>query len=203
MSDWNLLASLPHFSSTLGLVWINNPPTISGTPDTSTMVGEPYSFTPVASDADGDQLFFEIDNMPLWASFDADSGTVSGVPDAADAGTYPDIGISVNDGNASASLPLFSVAVNQTALGSATLSWTPPTQNTDGTALTDLVAYKFYFGVSQGVYPNQVRVDSPGISTYVIVNLTPNVYYFVATAINAAGMESDFSNMATMTVNSP
>ena len=33
--------------------------------------------------------------------------------------------------------------------GSATLDWTPVTQNTDGTVLTDLAGYKVYYGTSR------------------------------------------------------
>lgn len=84
--------------------------------------------------------------------------------------------------------------------GSATLSWTAPTQNTDGTALTDLAAYKFYYGTSSGDYSDMVRVDNPGITTYVIDNLAPATYYFVATATNDAGIESRFSNEVTKAV---
>ena len=44
------------------------------------------------------------------------------------------------------SLPAFSITVTQVGLGSMSLSWTPPTQNTDGSALTDLAGYKLYYG---------------------------------------------------------
>jgi len=80
------------------------------------------------------------------------------------------------------------------------LTWTPPTKNTDGSQLTDLAAYKIYYGLSQGDYPNEIRIDNPGISTYVIDNLNPNTYYFVSTSINSAEVESDFSNVATKTI---
>jgi len=47
-----------------------------------------------------------------------------------------------------------------------------------------------------GSYPDQVQVNNPGITTFVIDNLTPATYYLVATAVNEAGMESRFSNEA-------
>ncbi len=71
-----------------------------------------------------------------------------------------------------------------------------PTRNTDGSTLTDLLAYKIYYGTTQGNYPSEVRIDNPGITTYVIENLSPNTYYFISTSINESEVESDFSNVA-------
>ena len=174
----------------------NSPPTISGNPQTAVMMGDSYSFTPTASDPDEDQLTFSVENLPIWASFDASTGEVLGQPLLADVGVFQDLRITVSDGIDSASLAAFSVTVTQGALGSVTLSWTPPTQNDDGTALTDLVGYRFYYGTSSGSYTNQVQVDNPGINTYVIENLTPETYYIVATAIKRSGIESRYSNEA-------
>jgi len=179
----------------------NNAPTISGTPPSSVTVASTYTFEPTASDPDGDTLTFSIQNRPGWASFDSQTGTLTGTPSAGDEGSYADIRISVSDGSASASLPAFAVAVNQVALGSATLSWTAPTQNEDGSALTDLAGYKIYYGTSQGNYSSEIRIDNPGITTYVVDNLSPQTYFFVATAFNSSGVESTFSNEATKIVN--
>ena len=182
-------ATLPPTSS-------NNAPVISGAPGDAVVISNAYSFTPSASDPDGDTLSFNVQNKPAWANFNGTTGALGGTPSLGDVGNYSNIGISVSDGNMSDSLPAFSVAVVQNADGSITLSWTAPTRNEDGTALTDLAAYKFYYGTSPGSYSDQVRVDNPGIATYMIGNLTPATYYVVATAINAAGNESRFSNEA-------
>ena len=98
--------------------------------------------------------------------------------------------------NISSSLPQFEIDVLQNASGSITLTWSAPMLNDDGSALTDLAAYKFYYGTSPGSYSNQVRVDSPGITTYVLDNLTPATYYIAATAVKSNGVESSFSNEA-------
>lgn len=89
---------------------------------------------------------------------------------------------------------------DQVAFGSATLSWTPPTQNSDGSVLTDLSGYKIYYGNESGDYPMSVRIENPGIARYVVENLTPNTYFFVITAINSSDMESEFSNEASTQV---
>ena len=58
----------------------NTAPTISGNPATSVVEGENYSFSPIATDVDGDNLTFNVANLPAWASFDTASGTISGTP---------------------------------------------------------------------------------------------------------------------------
>ena len=173
----------------------NSAPTISGVPSSSVLMGEQYSFTPTASDADDDPLTFDVQGEPNWLSINSGSGALSGTPTLADVGSYSGIVVSVNDGSASASLPQFGVDVVQNADGSITLSWTAPTQNEDGSAV-DLTAYKFYYGTSPGSYSNQVRINSPGMTTYVLENLTPATYFVVATAISTNGAESAFSNEA-------
>jgi hypothetical protein len=108
--------------------------------------------------------------------------------------------IGVSDGTASASLGAFSLSVQAVASGSATLSWQPPTTNTDGSSLTNLAGYKVYWGTTAGNYPNSVAVNNPGITTYVVENLTPNTYYFAVKAFNSVGVESTWSNSASKTI---
>ena len=180
----------------------NNPPQISGSPDTAILAGDVYTFTPNASDADGDTLTFSIANKPRWASFDTASGRMSGQTFLGDVGVYDNVRISVSDGTTSTALPGFTVTVTEVGLGSMSLSWTPPTENTDGTALIDLAGYNIYYGKSRGSYPNRIRIDNPSISTYVVDNLLPDTYYVVATSFNSLGVESQFSNEAVKTVSS-
>ena len=92
----------------------NHKPTIDGTPTTSILKDKPYSFTPTATDSDGDTLVFSIKNMPSWASFDADTGTLSGTPSASDVGTSAGILIAVSDDIATVELPAFSIKVKRT-----------------------------------------------------------------------------------------
>src|SRR5690348_10036972 len=73
-------------------------PRISGTPATSVVVGQNYSFTPTASDADHNTLTFSVANKPSWAGFNSATGQLAGVPFAQHAGTYSNIVISVTDG---------------------------------------------------------------------------------------------------------
>ena len=178
----------------------NSAPTIQGNPARAITVGQTYNFIPVASDADGDALTFSVTNLPSWASFSAETGELSGLPTLTNTGMFSNISISVSDGERSTSLNPFSIEVTQSSLGSTTLTLIAPAVHTDGTAFTDLASYKLYFGNTRGAYPNEIVVDNPGVSDYVVENLAPATYYFVATAINTAGMESGFSNEVTRVV---
>jgi hypothetical protein len=188
--DVNAGAAQPTSSSSVA----NRPPTITGSPRSSVMHGTAYTFAPSAVDPDGDTLTFTVSNKPEWATFNANTGQLRGVPTAADVGTTSNVVISVSDGTAIASLASFDVQVVATAIGSATLTWNPPTHNTDGTPLTDLAGYKVYWGTAQGSYPNSVTLNNPGLSTYVVEQLTPATWYFVLSAVNSAGVESAYSN---------
>src|SRR5204863_8304613 len=116
----------------------NSAPQVTGAPLTSVLQGTAYLFAPSASDADGNPLTFSVANLPGWARFNSSTGQLSGTPTAANVGSYNNITISVSDGAATTSLAAFNIQVVAVATGSVTLSWTPPTQNTDGTPLNDL-----------------------------------------------------------------
>jgi hypothetical protein len=199
VSDGQATAQLPAFSIAVSAP-ANRPPVISGTPPTSVVSGTAYSFQPAASDPDGNPLTYSITNAPAWATFNTTTGRLQGTPTAANVGTYSNIVIRVSDGSTSASLAAFNITVVAVASGSATLSWTPPTTNTDGTPLTNLAGYRVRWGTAAGNYPNSVTLNNAGLATYVVSNLAPGTYYFVVTALNSAGAESQFSNMASKTI---
>src|SRR5262245_5205166 len=179
----------------------NRLPTITGVPPTSITAGMVYAFTPTASDADGDTLTFGVTNLPAWASFNTTTGRLSGTPAAQNVGTTTGIVITANDGHqGTTSLAAFNLTVQAVGVGSATLSWLPPTANTDGSPLTNLAGYKVYWGLSQGNYPNSVTLANPGLASYVVSNLSPGTYFFVVTAYNADGTESSFSSAASKTI---
>lgn len=178
----------------------NSVPTISGNPPPAVLVSEFYDFMPAAADPDGDRLTFSISNKPSWANFDSSSGRIYGQPTLGSVGTFDNISISVSDGVSSAALQPFSVTVSQAALGSVTLSWAAPTQNADGSPLTDLAGYKIYYGKASENYDHEIRIDNPGTTTYTVENLVPGTYYFAATSFNASGVESAYSGEAVRTI---
>jgi hypothetical protein len=198
VSDSMAVASLPAFAITVETG--NRAPTISGSPATTIVEGQTYSFTPTASDADGDTLTFSIVNRPSWATFDAGTGRLSGTPGAGTAATYSNVQIRVSDGTVEASLPAFSITVQQAANGSATLSWTAPTTRTDGSALTNLAGYRLRYGNSAGNYPNTINITNPGLTSYVVNNLASGTWHFVLAAYDANGLESSNTNPVSKTI---
>ena len=82
-----------------------------------------------------------------------------------------------------------------------TLSWQAPTENTDGTALTDLSGYTIHYGTQSQNYTNEIQVSNPGLTTYVVDNLAPGTYYFVVAATTSDGFESAPSPEVSATVN--
>ena len=85
-------------------------------------------------------------------------------------------------------------------MGSATLSWTPPTQNEDGSPLTGLKGYKIQYGQSASGLDTVLDIPNPGISTAVVENLSPATWYFAVKAYNSDGVESSLSNVASKAV---
>jgi hypothetical protein len=128
------------------------------------------------------------------------TGRLTGTPTPADVGTYANIIIRVSDGTASAALVPFSIAVTQISTGSATISWLPPTQNTDGTTLTDLAGFRIYYGTSTTAMTQTADITNPGLTSYVVQNLAAATWYFTVRAYAADGAESAPSNIASKTI---
>jgi hypothetical protein len=168
---------------------------ITGSPVVSAQAGQPYSFRANATDPDGNPLRFSIQNKPDWATFDTSTGTLYGTPADADVGSYSNVLISVNDGTATSSLPAFTLTVALPVTRSATLNWTPPTQNMDGSPITNLAGYKVMYGSSPGQYSQTLSVPVPTMTSVVIESLEAGrTWYFTVKSLNTSGVESDFSN---------
>jgi hypothetical protein len=179
----------------------NQAPTISGSPPTSARVNEAYTFQPSVSDPEGDTLTFQISNKPAWATFDTGTGRLSGTPSTSSTGVFSDVRITVSDGRASSALAPFSIAVTDSqTTGSATLSWQPPTSNTDGSPLTNLAGYVVRYGTAPDALDIQVRIDNPGLVTYVVSDLAPATWYFQVVAYNSVGVESSPSATGSKTI---
>jgi hypothetical protein len=80
----------------------NRPPVISGPAEVTAVSGSNFSFTPSASDPDGDKITFSASGLPGWAKFNAANGRISGTPGHTDAGTTS-VTVRVTDGSLSAS----------------------------------------------------------------------------------------------------
>lgn len=178
----------------------NSAPTISGQPAAGVRAGSAYGFTPTAADVDGDTLAFSIANKPSWASFAASTGKLSGTPNAVDVGTYSNIVVSVSDGKTTTSLPAFAVSVTVGSAGTARLTWTPPTQNEDGTSLTNLAGYRLLYGTSINALVQSVDIIPATRSSYDIEGLTPGQYYFAMQSYTTTGLHGPLSSILSVTL---
>ncbi len=173
---------------------------ISGQPLLYVRVDEPYTFRPAASDPNGDILRFTASNLPPWAGLDQGTGRLTGIPDAMDQGLHESIVISVSDGHASASLGPFSITVTQTANGAVTLSWLPPTENANGTALVDLAGYRIQYGRDPEDMRQSVSIANPSVNTYLVEQLSSGTWYFVVFAVRNSRIESFPSVVVSKTI---
>ncbi|HKS56904.1 MAG TPA: putative Ig domain-containing protein [Steroidobacteraceae bacterium] len=199
VSDGKASAALAPFAISVSSA-PNKVPTISGAPPTAVNAGSAYAFRPTAADGDGDTLTFTIANKPAWATFSSATGQLAGTPTSASAGTYANVVISVSDGKASVALAPFAITVADASSGAASLTWSPPTQNTDGTTLTNLAGYRIVYGVSATQLTQTIQVTNAGMSAYVVENLAPGTYYFAIRAYTASGAESTDSNVVAKVV---
>jgi hypothetical protein len=199
-SDRRLSSSLPPFSIKVSSAVANSPPVISGNPSATVAASSPYDFKPVATDANGDSLSFSIQGKPSWAIFSIATGQLSGTAPAA-ATVNPGIVISVSDGSLSAALPAFAIAVQSSStLGTAALSWTAPTQNTDGSALSDLAGFRLYYGATSSALTQMLQIAGAGTTSHVLSNLSAGTWYFALSAYSIAGAESAMSNIGSKTI---
>lgn len=212
VTDGNSVSSLPGFTVTVREPTqpsgddepgggSSSPPVIEGNPNKSVAVDSMYSFQPDASDPDGDALSFSIVNKPSWAAFETTSGLLEGKPGAGDVGTSEPIEISVTDGVNIAALGEFTITVETVGTASLTVEWNAPTENQDGSPLTDLSGYRIYFGAASGKYGAPIDVPG-GMTSFVVENITPGTYYLAMTSVNSQGMESDKTDEITFEIGS-
>ncbi len=80
------------------------------------------------------------------------------------------------------------------------VSWLAPTENTDGSALTNLAGYTIYYGSSASAMTQKVSINTVGELSYVLSNLTPGTWYLEVVAINSAGVQSAPSSIVSVTL---
>lgn len=89
-----------------------------------------------------------------------------------------------------------------TSAGTAQLSWTAPTQNTDGTPLTNLAGYQaFRAATSAGLATatSAAEIAIPAL-TYTLTGIPAGTWYFAMRSKNSAGAVSDLSNVVSKTI---
>lgn len=85
---------------------------------------------------------------------------------------------------------------------SVTLSWNAPTQNSNGTSLTNLAGYTLHYGTSSEDYTGSIEITSPTQTSYLVSDSSfpPGTYYFAISAYNAQQVSSSLSSEITVNV---
>ncbi len=80
-----------------------------------------------------------------------------------------------------------------------TIRWQAPTQNVDGSPLTDLAGYVIYWGKRSRSYETSYAIDS-ATTTQWVADIAPGNYYFALTAVDLEGNESGYSGELQKTI---
>ena len=98
------------------------------------------------------------------------------------------------EGQAGSALAMVSVA-----LVDKIVRWQAPTQNVDGSQLTDLAGYRVYWGVSSRNYTGNYTINSATVTQWE-ANLAAGEYFFALTAFDTQDNESAYSNEVLKTI---
>ena len=83
--------------------------------------------------------------------------------------------------------------------GTATLTWNPPTKNTDGSAVTQLTGYHIFYGNAQDALTQSVAITGSSNTTYEITGLGTGTWFFAVAADAADGAQSAKSALGSKT----
>lgn len=88
---------------------------------------------------------------------------------------------------------------------SARLSWSVPTQYTDGTALNpaDLSGYRAYHGDAPGNLTDVRQISGGTTTAYQFDDLALGTHYFAVSAVSTAGVESALSSIGSKVIRTP
>jgi hypothetical protein len=167
---------------------------LSGAPAGDAAAGVNYTFQPTVSQSTG-AVTFSIAGQPAWATFNSTTGQLSGTPTSSEVGTTANVTITASDGGNTASIGPFNIIVTvaEGSAGSATVSWSPPSEDMT-------VGYYIYYGTSADALTQIISVTGSDTTTYVVGNLAPGTYYFSVSGFTSQGIVSPPSEVASTTI---
>jgi hypothetical protein len=94
----------------------------------------------------------------------------------------------------------YTLTCSRAVRSSASLSWTAPTRNTDGTALTNLSGYRLHYGTVATDLVQTLQIASPTTTSHTMTNLAEGTWHFGVRALAASGAESVMSNVVSKVI---
>jgi hypothetical protein len=172
---------------------------ISGPRVDAAVANQRYEFVPEIGDVGTANVTYSVDGKPAWATFDATSGVLSGVPSGADVGSRQRVRVTASTAGASSTHEI-DLQVVATADGAAEVALSAPATRTDGSTIGDLAGYRIYYGKTATRLDHFVDVKDASVPGAQVSGLTPGTWYFVATAYDASGFESETTEVASKTI---
>jgi predicted small secreted protein len=86
------------------------------------------------------------------------------------------------------------------AAKSVEVSWSAPTANTDGSALTNLAGYRVYYGTAPNTLNQSLDVPSAGANEFIVGGLQVGTWYFAVVAYTNTGLESTHSSVVSKSI---
>jgi len=84
--------------------------------------------------------------------------------------------------------------------GTAALSWTRPTTNTNGSPLLNLAGYRIHYGSRPEALSQSIAVHDPAATSYTLRGLSSGTWYFAISAFTSAGTSSTLSTVVSKTI---
>jgi hypothetical protein len=191
---------------------LNTAPILANIGDRSVTAGTILEFIISATDNDGTVPILEASGLPAYALFHDfydGTGRVTLSPDAATPQGMENITLTARDARDPALTDSETITItigaasNGGTAGSVSLSWIPPSEREDGTALLpgEISGYTVYYGAASASYSNSLYIDNGLATSASIVDLAPGTYYMAVTTRDSDGRESAFSSEIVNVVN--
>lgn len=177
----------------------NQAPYFNGSLDALLQVNEEFEIQLKQFDADNDPLTYEFSNLPSWISYNVETGFLSGIPSINDINKYDNIRVSVSDGVDTIIAGPYTIEVVM-SLYSASIEWTPVTQNQDNETISNIEGYKIMWGSNSGLYSSNIIVEGQNTSQTFIHRLKTGNYFFVMKALLPSGFEGPLSDEFEITI---
>jgi hypothetical protein len=170
--------------------------------DQQAVVGQHWSYQPAISSPESASVTVTASNLPDWMTLNQNTGRLEGIPGDGDVRTWTNIRLTVNNGQQAPQLQALTVTVvaQGAATGTATVTWSAPTQRVDGSPIGELAGYRVLYGKSSRNYDHTVEINTAGINRYVLEGLGAGTWYFAVQAITSDGLSSAPSREVNKTI---